>query len=687
MALEGEALPREAIGEALDNVALSRQRALPARVLSQGQRRRIGLARLSLLPRPLWILDEPVTALDAAGAELLARIVAGHLAKGGLAVAATHAPLGLPESRVRPLALGLMHECRSPAPPPALPGAAGRRLARGPLGRRARPQARAALARGTRRAIAVLRDRGLALSARDDARAQHCSRRWGPACCGSPRCWPRCCRCRACSPATTPTARWSRSRCRRIRSSALVSGKIVAHWLTTGLPVVLLAPLLGLQYALDGEALAVLTAALLIGTPILSLLGAIGAALTLGLRASGSLLALLILPLYVPVLIFGAGAVDAARSGLGAAREPFAARRGAAGRDGRRAVRRRGRRAHRARLKPELHVAQLVQIRVARHLLPARREDDPVVRAVRRPLLAVVGLYIGLVVAPTDFQQGDAYRIIFIHVPAAWMSMFLYVVMACWSALALGFNTRLSAMMAQAIAPTGALMTFIALWTGAFWGRPTWGTYWAWDARMTSELILLFLYLGIIALRNAIDDPRRADRACGVLALIGVVNIPIIYFSVQWWNTLHQGSSVSLTKAPAMAAIMLTGMLIMSFAAWFYAIAASLARVRIIMLERERGAAWVGDADGSEERMSDILRDGRLRLLRLERVRRRGAGARHRAARAAVAPQVGAAGSAAHAARRPRPIRREPPNEAPSPPLRVDRRRRAGARRRGRRWC
>jgi heme exporter protein C len=209
--------------------------------------------------------------------------------------------------------------------------------------------------------------------------------------------------------------------------------------------------------------------------------------------------------------------------------------------------------------------------------------------------LAAVGLYVGLVVAPTDFQQGDAYRIIFIHVPAAWMSMFLYVVMAVWSALALGFNTRLSAMMAQAIAPTGALMTFVALWTGAFWGRPTWGTYWAWDARMTSELILLFLYFGVIALRHAIDDPRRADRACGVLSLVGVVNIPIIYFSVQWWNSLHQGSSVSLTRAPAMAAIMLTGMLIMSLAAWFYAIAASLARVRTIMIERERGAAWVAE--------------------------------------------------------------------------------------------
>ncbi|MBK9703768.1 MAG: cytochrome c biogenesis protein CcsA [Betaproteobacteria bacterium] len=208
-------------------------------------------------------------------------------------------------------------------------------------------------------------------------------------------------------------------------------------------------------------------------------------------------------------------------------------------------------------------------------------------------ILTVVGLVIGLGIAPTDFQQGEAYRIIFIHVPSAWMSMFIYLVMAFWGALALGFNTRLSAMMAQALAPTGALMTFIALWTGSLWGRPTWGTYWAWDARMTSELILLFLYLGVIALRNAIDDPRRADRACAVLSLVGAINVPIIYFSVKWWNTLHQGSSVSMTAAPKMATIMLTGMLIMSFAAWFYAIAVSLHRVRSIIVERERGSAWV----------------------------------------------------------------------------------------------
>jgi len=208
-------------------------------------------------------------------------------------------------------------------------------------------------------------------------------------------------------------------------------------------------------------------------------------------------------------------------------------------------------------------------------------------------VLAIVGLWIGFGVAPTDFQQGEAYRIIFIHVPAAWMSMFIYLVMAFWGMLALSFNTRLSAMMAQALAPTGALMTFIALWTGALWGRPTWGTYWAWDARMTSELILLFLYFGIMALRSAIDDPRRADRACAVLTIVGAVNIPIIYFSVYWWNTLHQGASVSLGGESRMAPIMLMGMLVMAFAAWFYAIAVALWRVRAIILERERGAGWV----------------------------------------------------------------------------------------------
>ncbi|OGA29047.1 MAG: heme ABC transporter permease [Betaproteobacteria bacterium RIFCSPLOWO2_12_FULL_67_28] len=203
-----------------------------------------------------------------------------------------------------------------------------------------------------------------------------------------------------------------------------------------------------------------------------------------------------------------------------------------------------------------------------------------------------IGLWIAFFVAPTDAQQGEAYRIIFVHVPAAWMSMFLYVVMACWAGIGLVLNTRLSAMMAHAIAPTGAMFAFLALWSGALWGRPTWGTYWVWDARLTSELVLFFLYLGYMALNAAIDDPRRADRAAAVLALVGVVNVPIIYFSVAWWNTLHQGASVSLMRAPSMAQTMLWGMLVMAIAFWMYSIAVALSRVRSIMLEREAHAEW-----------------------------------------------------------------------------------------------
>lgn len=215
-------------------------------------------------------------------------------------------------------------------------------------------------------------------------------------------------------------------------------------------------------------------------------------------------------------------------------------------------------------------------------------------------VLLVAGLYVGFFVAPTDFQQGEAYRIIFIHVPAAWMSMFLYVVMAFWAGIGLAFNTRLSSMFATAIAPTGAMFTFIALWTGALWGKPMWGTWWVWDARLTSELILLFLYIGFMSLQAAIDDPRRADKAGAIIALVGVVNIPIIYFSVQWWNTLHQGASVSVTQAPAMATTMLMGMLIMVFASWMYSIAVILKRTRVIILERESHTAWVAELQRKE---------------------------------------------------------------------------------------
>jgi heme exporter protein C len=207
--------------------------------------------------------------------------------------------------------------------------------------------------------------------------------------------------------------------------------------------------------------------------------------------------------------------------------------------------------------------------------------------------LAVAGLYIGFFVAPTDRTQGDSYRIIFIHVPAAWMSMLLYLVMAFWAAIGWAFNARMASILARAIAPTGAMFTFLALWTGAFWGKPTWGTWWVWDARLTSELILLFLYLGYIALVEAIDDPRRADQAGALLAVVGAVNVPIIYFSVKWWNTLHQGATISMTAAPKMASTMLTAMLLMSLACWAYAFAVVFTRARAMALERERHTAWV----------------------------------------------------------------------------------------------
>ncbi len=211
--------------------------------------------------------------------------------------------------------------------------------------------------------------------------------------------------------------------------------------------------------------------------------------------------------------------------------------------------------------------------------------------AVAAAVLGALGLYLGLWQAPTDAQQGDSYRIIFVHVPAAWMSMVIYLAMAFWAGVGLVFNSRLSSMMACALAPTGALMTFLALWTGALWGKPTWGAWWVWDARLTSELVLLFLYIGFMSLHAAIDDVRRADRAAGLLALVGVVNVPIIYFSVKWWNTLHQGASVSLTKS-SMATPMLLAMLVMALAFWAYSVAVSLMRARVILLERESHTAW-----------------------------------------------------------------------------------------------
>ena len=214
-------------------------------------------------------------------------------------------------------------------------------------------------------------------------------------------------------------------------------------------------------------------------------------------------------------------------------------------------------------------------------------------------LLTALGLYIGFFVAPTDATQGEVYRVIFIHVPAAWMAMVLYLVMTFWAVVGWAFKARLASMVARALAPTGAIFAFLALWTGAFWGKPTWGAWWVWDARLTSELILLFLYLGYLALVEAIDDVRRADKAGALVAIVGAVNVPIIYFSVRWWNTLHQGATISMTAAPKMATTMLWAMLLMTFAFWAYAFAVVFMRARAIVLEREADAAWVQEMEAA----------------------------------------------------------------------------------------
>lgn len=208
-------------------------------------------------------------------------------------------------------------------------------------------------------------------------------------------------------------------------------------------------------------------------------------------------------------------------------------------------------------------------------------------------LALLAGLYLGLWVAPPDYQQGESYRIMFVHVPAAWMSMFIYVFMAVLSGIAMIWNIKLADVMAQSSAALGASFTFLALTTGSLWGKPMWGAWWVWDARLTSELILLFLYLGYIALTAAIEDTRVAGRAGGILILVGVVNIPIIHYSVEWWNTLHQGATVTKLDKPSIHASMLWPLLLMALAFQCYYFTVVLMRARAEVLEREKRSAWV----------------------------------------------------------------------------------------------
>ena len=216
-------------------------------------------------------------------------------------------------------------------------------------------------------------------------------------------------------------------------------------------------------------------------------------------------------------------------------------------------------------------------------------------------ILLAVGIYFGLFVAPADYQQGESYRIMFVHVPAAWMSMFVYMMLAGAGAVGLVWNIKLADIMATASAPIGASFTFLALVTGSLWGKPMWGTWWVWDARLTSELLLFFLYVGFMALQAAIDDPRRSARAGAVLALVGVVNIPVIHFSVQWWNTLHQPasiSSISKVGAPAIHPSMLYPLLIMALGFTVFYFTLALMRMRAEILLRERHTRWVAEITG-----------------------------------------------------------------------------------------
>ncbi len=210
-------------------------------------------------------------------------------------------------------------------------------------------------------------------------------------------------------------------------------------------------------------------------------------------------------------------------------------------------------------------------------------------------LLIGYGLYGGLWASPADYQQGDGFRIIYIHVPSAYLSMMGYAVLAVAAAVGLIWRLKLAHAVAVAAAPLGASFTFLALVTGSLWGKPMWGTYWVWDARLTSELILLFLYLGFIALQRAFEDPRSGDRAAAVLALVGVVNLPIIHYSVVWWNSLHQGATVFVGQGSDIAPSMLAPLLSMIFGFTFLFAACLAKRVQAEVLERERNAAWAAE--------------------------------------------------------------------------------------------
>ena len=201
-------------------------------------------------------------------------------------------------------------------------------------------------------------------------------------------------------------------------------------------------------------------------------------------------------------------------------------------------------------------------------------------------ILILIGLYFSLFNSPSDYQQGDAVRIMYVHVPSAWMALFVYTLMAISSAVGLIWKHPLAHLFAQAAAPIGACFTFICLVTGSLWGKTMWGTWWVWDARLTSVLILFFLYLGFIALHNAFDNQTRGEHSAAILGIIGFINVPIIKFSVDWWNTLHQPASVIKIAGPTIHSSMLTPLFIMGLGFTLYFFALLLLRMKALMMNR-----------------------------------------------------------------------------------------------------
>jgi heme exporter protein C len=211
-------------------------------------------------------------------------------------------------------------------------------------------------------------------------------------------------------------------------------------------------------------------------------------------------------------------------------------------------------------------------------------------------LLIAAALYGGLVLAPPDYQQGEGFRILYVHAPSAWLSVMIYGVMASAAAVGLIWRMKVAHAVAASCAGVGAWFTAVSLLTGMLWGKPMWGTYWVWDPRLTAQLILLFLYLGYMGLRAGIDDLGRADKASAVLAIVGVVNIPIIRYSVEWWNSIHQAPSVMKMERPSMPFDMLAPLLMMLLGFTLYFAAVLLVRLRAEILRRERTASWIREA-------------------------------------------------------------------------------------------